>query len=126
MFLRKKNELICLGFRGKILGVEASIPKNWYKAGESIPITIQLNPQGYKKVVSSISPPSESLIWDQVGWIKATLVNRVIVKAKANEGKEIIIDYGVADEKFDDDTDFDPETPSATKVLNLSIPVLSL
>lgn len=39
-----------LGFRGKILGVEASIPKNWYKAGETVPITIVLTPSGYKKV----------------------------------------------------------------------------
>lgn len=39
-----------LGFRGKILGVEASIPKNWYKAGERVPITIVLTPSGYKKV----------------------------------------------------------------------------
>jgi hypothetical protein len=39
-----------LGFRGKVLAVEATIPKNWFKAGESIPITLQLIPQGYKKV----------------------------------------------------------------------------
>ena len=39
-----------LGYRGKTLAVEATIPKNWFKAGESIPITLQLTPQGYKKV----------------------------------------------------------------------------
>jgi hypothetical protein len=39
-----------LGFRGKILAVEASIPKKWYTAGETVPITIQLTPTGYKKV----------------------------------------------------------------------------
>ena len=39
-----------LGFRGKVLGVEASIPKNWYKAGETIPISLTFTPSGYKKV----------------------------------------------------------------------------
>jgi len=42
-----------LGFRGKILGVEASIPKNWYKAGETIPISLTFTPTGYKKVLGS-------------------------------------------------------------------------
>jgi hypothetical protein len=42
-----------LGFRGKILAVEASIPKKWYKAGETVPITIQFTPSGYKKVIPS-------------------------------------------------------------------------
>ena len=41
-----------IGFRGKILTVEASIPKNWYKAGESVPITLKLTSTGYKKVFS--------------------------------------------------------------------------
>ena len=40
------------GFRGKMLGVEASIPKNWWKAGETISITIVLTPTGYKKVLA--------------------------------------------------------------------------
>jgi len=39
-----------LGFRGKILGVEASIPQNWYKAGDTIPISLTFTPTGYKKV----------------------------------------------------------------------------
>ena len=39
-----------LGFRGKTLAIEASIPKKWYKAGESVPITLILTPSGYKKV----------------------------------------------------------------------------
>jgi hypothetical protein len=39
-----------IGFRGKILAVEASIPKKWYKAGESVPITLILTPTGHKKV----------------------------------------------------------------------------
>jgi hypothetical protein len=42
--------MVNVGFRGKILGVEASIPKNWWKSGETIPITLVLTPTGYKKV----------------------------------------------------------------------------
>ena len=38
------------GFRGKILSVEASIPKDWWKSGEKVPITLVLTPTGYKKV----------------------------------------------------------------------------
>ena len=41
---------LTIGFRGKCLGVGLSIPQNWYKAGDSIPITITLIPEGYKKV----------------------------------------------------------------------------
>jgi len=35
-----------------MLTIEASIPKKWYKAGESVPITLLLIPDGYKKVYS--------------------------------------------------------------------------
>jgi hypothetical protein len=35
-----------------MLTIEASIPKKWYKAGESVPITLLLIPDGYKKVHS--------------------------------------------------------------------------
>jgi hypothetical protein len=41
-----------IGFRGKIMAVEATIPKKWYKAGETVPVTLQLTPTGYKKVHS--------------------------------------------------------------------------
>jgi Arrestin (or S-antigen), C-terminal domain len=98
---------LTVGFRGKILGVEVSIPRNWYKAGDSIPIKVILTPDGYKKV----------------GWIKATLVQRVTVKTKGGEGTEVVYEYGLADERIEDDTEFDPEQPSVTKTLNLSIPV---
>jgi hypothetical protein len=40
-----------IGSKGKCLGVELSIPQNWYKAGDSIPIKITLLPEGYKKVI---------------------------------------------------------------------------
>lgn len=41
-----------IGYRGKILAVEASIPSKWYTAGETVPITLVLTPTGYKKVSS--------------------------------------------------------------------------
>lgn len=50
---KSKNTQGCglmIGFRGKILGIEASIPKSWYKAGDTIPITLVFTPTGYKKV----------------------------------------------------------------------------
>jgi len=50
------------------------------------------------------------------------LVGRVTIKNKPGE-KDNILDYGLSDEKFDDDTDFDPEKPTASRVLNLQIPV---
>jgi len=33
-----------------MLGIEASIPKSWYKAGDTIPVTLVFTPTGYKKV----------------------------------------------------------------------------
>jgi len=47
---RTPHALLITGFRGKLLVVEASIPNNWFKAGETIPIKIELTPAGYKKV----------------------------------------------------------------------------
>jgi hypothetical protein len=44
--------MLMIGFRGKIMAVEATIPKKWYKAGEMVPVTLQLTPTGYKKVHS--------------------------------------------------------------------------
>ena len=45
------------------------------------------------------------------------------IKAKPGEGKEVAYDYGLSDVRIDDDTDFDPEKPSATRTLSLQIPV---
>lgn len=61
-----------------------------------------------------------------MGWIKATLVNRVTVKAKPGEGKDVVYDFGVADVRINDDTNFDPEKPSATTSLGLQIPVIPI
>lgn len=105
-----------------MLVVEASIPKNWYQAGESIPIKLQMTPTGYKK---AYSPFNEILLMKKVGWIKATLVNRFIIKGKPGE-KEFVYDYGLSDIKFDDDTDFEPEKTTTSRTLNLEIPVISL
>jgi hypothetical protein len=58
-----------------------------------------------------------------VGWIKATLVNRVTIKGKP---KEVVIDYAVTEEKLDDETDFDLEKLTHTVKLGLKIPVMSL
>ena len=41
-----------VGFRGKSLIVDASIPKQWFKAGETVPVTLIFTPNGYKKVLS--------------------------------------------------------------------------
>jgi hypothetical protein len=57
-----------------------------------------------------------------VGWIKATLVNRVTIKGKP---KEVVIDYAVTEEKLDDETDFDLEKLTHTVKLGLKIPVMS-
>jgi hypothetical protein len=46
----------------------------------------------------------------------------VTIKNKPGE-KDSVLDYALSDEKFDDDTDFDPEKPTASRVLNLQIPV---
>jgi hypothetical protein len=46
----------------------------------------------------------------------------VTIKNKPGE-KETVLDYALSDEKFDDDTDFDPEKPTASRTLNLQIPV---
>lgn len=58
-----------------------------------------------------------------MGWIKATLVNRVTIKGKP---KEVVIDYAVTEEKLDDETDFDLEKLTHTVKLGLKIPVMSL
>jgi hypothetical protein len=51
------------------------------------------------------------------------LVNRVTIHGKAGQSKEVTLDYAVADEKIEDDTDFDPEKVSQTVKLGLPIPV---
>ena len=38
----------------------------------------------------------------QVGWIKATLINRVIIHGKAGQSKEVTLDYALIDEKIED------------------------
>ena len=59
-----------------------------------------------------------------MGWIKANLINRVTIKAKTGQGKDVVLDYGVAEEKFVEDTDFDdPENPPITRKLGVKIPV---
>jgi len=51
------------------------------------------------------------------------LINRVTIKAKTGQIKEVVLDYGVAEEKTEEDTDFDPEKPNVTLTLRLKIPV---
>lgn len=51
------------------------------------------------------------------------MINRVTIKTKAGEGKEVAYDRGVSDARIDEDTDFDPEKPSMTRTLSLQIPV---
>lgn len=61
-----------------------------------------------------------------MGWIKAILVNRVTVKGKAGESKEVVMDHAVTDVRQEEDTDFNPEKPNCTVNLDLFIPVLPL
>lgn len=58
-----------------------------------------------------------------MGWIKVNLINRVTIKTKTGQGKEVALDYGVAEDKTEEDTDFDPEKPNVTLTLRLKIPV---
>ena len=44
------------------------------------------------------------------------------IKNKPGE-KDTVFDYGLSDAKFDEDTEFDPEKPTVSRVLNLQIPV---
>lgn len=44
------SQNLTIGFRGKSLTVEASIPQKWFKAGDSIPVKLVLIPNGYKNV----------------------------------------------------------------------------
>jgi hypothetical protein len=61
----------------------------------------------------------------QVGWIKATLVNRVIVKGTGPQSKEVTLDFAVTDQRQDEDIDFNPEKLNCTVNLSLKIPVVS-
>jgi hypothetical protein len=99
--------------------MEASIPKSWYKAGDTIPITLTMTPSGYKKVTPLLLGELT-----KVGWIKATLINRVTIHGKQGS-KEVTLDYALTDTKIDDDTDFAPDEINKTVKLGLVIPVPS-
>jgi hypothetical protein len=58
----------------------------------------------------------------QVGWIKATLINRVTIHGKQGS-KEVTLDFALNDTKIDDDTDFEPDEVNKTVKLGLQIPV---